>query len=205
MWCTNIGLGREEMALAIADQVRQLAYSNPFSDMANDVAIELCEKLASLAPGDLNHVFLTTGGSTAVDTAYRLIQYYQNCRGKPHKKHIIARYNAYHGSTTLTMSIGNKAADRVPEFDYHHDLIHHVSNPNPYRAPDDMDEAEFLDFLVAEFEDKILSLGADNVAAFFAEPIMGSGGVIIPPEGYFLRMWQLCQTYDILFVADAKW
>ncbi|MFP3410000.1 aspartate aminotransferase family protein, partial [Pseudomonas sp. SIMBA_065] len=75
-----------------------------------------------------------------------------------------------------------------PEFDYHHDLIHHVSNPNPYRAPDDMDEAEFLDFLVAEFEDKVLSLGADNVAAFFAEPIMGSGGVIIPPKGYFERM-----------------
>lgn len=202
MWCTNIGLGREEMALAIADQVRQLAYSNPFSDMANNVAIELCAKLASLAPGDLDHVFLTTGGSTAVDTAYRLIQYYQNCRGKPHKKHVIARYNAYHGSTCLTMSIGNKAADRVPEFDYANELIHHVSNPNPYRAPDDMDEAEFLDFLVAEFEDKILSLGADNVAAFFAEPIMGSGGVIIPPKDYFLRMWQVCQTYDILFVAD---
>ena len=162
MWCTNIGLGREEMALAIADQVRQLAYSNPFSDMANPKAIELCEKLASLAPGDLNHVFLTTGGSTAVDTAYRLIQYYQNCRGKPHKKHVIARYNAYHGSTCLTMSIGNKAADRVPEFDYAHELIHHVSNPNFYRAADDMDEAEFLDFQ---------------------------------------RMWQVCQTYDILFVA----
>ncbi|MCU0122934.1 aminotransferase [Pseudomonas vlassakiae] len=202
MWCTNIGLGREEMALAIADQVRQLAYSNPFSDMANPKAIELCQKLASLAPGDLDHVFLTTGGSTAVDTAYRLIQYYQNCRGKPHKKHVIARYNAYHGSTCLTMSIGNKAADRVPEFDYAHELIHHVSNPNFYRAGDDLDEAEFLDFLVAEFEDKILSLGADNVAAFFAEPIMGSGGVIIPPTGYFQRMWQVCQTYDILFVAD---
>jgi adenosylmethionine-8-amino-7-oxononanoate aminotransferase len=112
MWCTNIGLGREEMAGAIADQVRQLAYSNPFSDMSNNVAIELCEKLASLAPGDLDHVFLTTGGSTAVDTAYRLIQYYQNCRGKPEKKHVIARFNAYHGSTTLTMSIGNKAWTR---------------------------------------------------------------------------------------------
>ncbi|MBC9251219.1 hypothetical protein A9179_13120 [Pseudomonas alcaligenes] len=202
MWCTNIGLGREEMALAIADQVRQLAYSNPFSDMANSVAIELCQKLASLAPGDLDHVFLTTGGSTAVDTAYRLIQFYQNCRGKPEKKHIIARYNGYHGSTQLTMSIGNKAADRVPEFDYAHDKIHHVSNPNPYRAPEGMSEAQFVDYLIAEFEDKILSIGADKVAAFFAEPIMGSGGVIIPPEGYLKRMWELCRHYDILFVAD---
>lgn len=202
MWCTNIGLGREEMALAIADQVRKLAYANPFCDMANNVAIELCRKLASLAPGDLDHVFLTTGGSTAVDTAYRLIQYYQNCRGKPHKKHVIARYNAYHGSTNLCMQIGNKAADRVPEFDYLNECIHHISNPNPYRAPQAMDEAQFVDYLVAEFEDKILSIGADNVAAFFAEPIMGSGGVIIPPEGYLKRMWEVCQTYDILFVAD---
>jgi len=202
MWCTNIGLGREEMALAIADQVRQLAYSNPFSDMANPKAIELCQKPASLAPADTDQGFTPTGGHTAAAAAYRLISDYQNCRGKPHKKHVIARYNAYHGSTCLTMSIGNKAADRVPEFDYAHELIHHVSNPNFYRAADDMDEAEFLDFLVAEFEDKILSLGADNVAAFFAEPIMGSGGVIIPPKGYFQRMWQVCQTYDILFVAD---
>ncbi|MGE8144353.1 aminotransferase [Pseudomonas frederiksbergensis] len=202
MWCTNIGLGREEMADAIADQVRQLAYSNPFSDMANTVAIRLCEKLASLAPGDLDHVFLTTGGSTAVDTSYRLIQFYQNCRGKPEKKHVIARHGAYHGSTCLTMSIGNKAADRVPEFDYAHDKIHHVSSPNPYRAPDGMSEAQLLEFLVGEFEDKILSIGADKVAAFYAEPIMGSGGVIIPPDGYLLRMWEVCQKYDILFVAD---
>ncbi len=176
MWCTNIGLGREEMALAIADQVRQLAYSNPFCDMSNNVAIQLCEKLASLAPGDLDHVFLTTGGSTAVDTAYRLIQYYQNCRGKPEKKHIIARYNAYHGSTTLTMSIGNKAADRVPEFDYAHERIHHVSNPNPYRAPDGMDEAQFLEFLVKEFEDKILAIGADQVAGFLPSPSWARAG-----------------------------
>jgi adenosylmethionine-8-amino-7-oxononanoate aminotransferase len=202
MWCTNIGLGREEMALAIADQVRKLAYANPFCDMANNVAIDLCKKLAELAPGDLDHVFLTTGGSTAVDTAYRLIQYYQSCRGKPEKKHVIARYNAYHGSTALCMQIGNKAADRVPEFDYANDRIHHISNPNPYRAPAGMNEEQFVDYLIAEFEDKILSIGADKVAAFFAEPIMGSGGVIIPPNGYLKRMWQVCQTYDILFVAD---
>lgn len=202
MWCTNIGLGREEMADAIANQVRQLAYSNPFCDMANVTAIELCAKLASLAPGDLNHVFLTTGGSTAVDTAYRLVQFYQNSRGKPTKKHIISRFSAYHGSTFLTMSIGNKAADRAPEFDFMSDLFHHISCPNYYRAPQGMSEADFLDFLVNEFEDKILTLGADNVAAFFAEPIMGSGGVIIPPKAYHRRMWEICQRYDLLYVAD---
>lgn len=202
MWCTNIGLGREEMAEAIANQVRQLAYSNPFCDMANVTAIELCAKLASLAPGDLDHVFLTTGGSTAVDTAYRLVQFYQNSRGKPTKKHIISRFSAYHGSTFLTMSIGNKAADRAPEFDFMSDLFHHISCPNYYRAPEGMSEADFLDFLVNEFEDKILTLGADNVAAFFAEPIMGSGGVIIPPKGYHQRMWEICQRHDLLYVAD---
>jgi len=202
MWCTNIGLGREEMAEAIANQVRQLAYSNPFCDMANVTAIELCAKLASLAPGDLDHVFLTTGGSTAVDTAYRLVQFYQNSRGKPAKKHIISRFSAYHGSTFLTMSIGNKAADRAPEFDFMSDLFHHISCPNYYRAPEGMSEADFLDFLVNEFEDKILTLGADNVAAFFAEPIMGSGGVIIPPKGYHQRMWEVCQRHDLLYVAD---
>ncbi|NWC94450.1 MULTISPECIES: aminotransferase [unclassified Pseudomonas] len=202
MWCTNIGLGREEMADAIANQVRQLAYSNPFCDMANVTAIELCAKLASLAPGDLDHVFLTTGGSTAVDTAYRLVQFYQNSRGKHEKKHIISRFSAYHGSTFLTMSIGNKAADRAPEFDFMSDLFHHISCPNYYRAPAGMSEAQFLDFLVDEFEDKILTIGADKVAAFFAEPIMGSGGVIIPPKRYHRRMWEICQRYDLLYVAD---
>jgi adenosylmethionine-8-amino-7-oxononanoate aminotransferase len=202
MWCTNIGLGREEMADAIADQVRKLAYSNPFCDMANVTAIELSEKLAELAPGDLNHVFLTTGGSTAVDTAYRLIQFYQNCRGKHDKKHIISRVNAYHGSTFLTMSLGGKAADHPAEFDFLQDKIHHISCPNPYRAPEGMTEADFLEFLVNEFEEKILSIGADNVAAFFAEPIMGSGGVIIPPTGYHQRMWEVCKRYDVLYVAD---
>jgi len=202
MWCTNIGLGREEMADAIAEQVRQLAYSNPFCDMANDKAIELSAKLAELAPGDLNHVFLTTGGSTAVDTAYRLVQYYQGSRGKPEKKQVISRKNAYHGSTFLTMSLGGKAADRATEFDYLHEGIHHLSCPNPYRAPEGMNEATFLEFLIKEFEDKILEIGADKVGAFFAEPISGSGGVIIPPKGYHKRMWDVCQKYDVLYVSD---
>jgi putrescine---pyruvate transaminase len=202
MWCTNIGLGREEMADAIATQVRALAYANPFADMANVPAIELCEKLASLAPGDLNHVFLTTGGSTAVDTAYRLVQFYQNARGKPEKKHILSRINSYHGSTTLTMNIGNKAGDRAPEFDFRSDLFHHLSCPGYYRAPAGMTEADFLEHLVSEFEAKVLELGPERVAAFFAEPIMGSGGVIIPPADYHRRLWELCQRYDILYVAD---
>lgn len=202
MWCTNIGLAREEMAQAIAEQTRQLAYSNSFCDMANDRAIQLSEKLAELAPGDLDRVFLTTGGSTAVDTAIRLVHYYQNCRGKHEKKQIITRINAYHGSTYLTMSLGGKQADRPEEFDFLTDGIHHLSCPNFYRAPEGVNEAEFLDGLVAEFENKILEIGPERVGAFLAEPIMGSGGVIIPPAGYHRRMWEVCQRHDVLYISD---
>ncbi|ANA69618.1 TPA: aminotransferase [Pseudomonas aeruginosa] len=202
MWCTNIGLGREEMARTVAEQTRLLAYSNPFCDMANPRAIELCRKLAELAPGDLDHVFLTTGGSTAVDTAIRLMHYYQNCRGKRAKKHVITRINAYHGSTFLGMSLGGKSADRPAEFDFLDERIHHLACPYYYRAPEGLGEAEFLDGLVEEFERKILELGADRVGAFISEPVFGSGGVIVPPAGYHRRMWELCQRYDVLYISD---
>jgi adenosylmethionine-8-amino-7-oxononanoate aminotransferase len=173
LWCTNIGLGREEMAEAIAEQVRKMAYASAFVDLTNAPAVELAAKLARLAPGALNHVFLTTGGSTAVDTAFRLIQYYQNCRGKHDKKHVISR-----------------------------NTIHHVSCPNSYRAPDGMSEAEYLELLVRELEGKILELGPHRVAAFFAEPVMGAGGVIVPPADYNRRTREICRSYDVLYVAD---
>ena len=203
MWCTNIGLGREEMAEAIADQVRQMAYANPMVDMTNIPGAQLAKKLAELAPGDLDHVFFSCGGSTAIDSALRLVHFYQNSRGMPDKKHIIARQEAYHGSTYAAMSISGKKADHIPEFDYMTQNIHHLSCPYFYRAPEGLSEEEFTDSLVKEFEDKIVELGgANQVAAFFAEPVMGSGGVIVPPEGYLERMWEVCQANDILFVAD---
>ena len=203
MWCTNIGLGRGEMAEAIAEQVRQMAYANPMVDMTNIPGSQLAKKLAELAPGDLNHVFFSCGGSTAIDSALRLVHFYQNSRGMPEKKHILARQEAYHGSTFAAMSISGKQADHIPEFDYLTDTIHHLSCPYYYRAPDGLSETQFTDSLVKEFEEKIIALGGgDKVAAFFAEPIMGSGGVIVPPEGYLKRMWKVCQANDILFVAD---
>jgi putrescine aminotransferase len=202
LWCTNIGLGRDEMADTIAAQVKRLAYSNPFVDMTNAPASELAFRLAALAPGDLNHVIYGSSGSAAIDTAYRLIQYYQNCRGRRKKKHVIARKEGYHGSTFLAMSIGGKTMDRVPEFDFLTDTIHHVSCPNYYRAPEGMTERAYLDFLVDELEQKILTIGPDNVAAFFAEPIMGAGGVIVPPLGYNRSTWEVCKKYDVLYVAD---
>ncbi len=204
LWCTNIGLGREEMAEAIADQVRELAFSNPFTDMTNAPSANLAAKLAGLAPGDLNHVFFTTGGSTAIDAAYRLIQYYQGTRGKHEKKHVISRVDAYHGSTYAAVSIGGKPGDRQEEFHFAlDDIIHHVSSPNFYRYGKGLTEQEFADKLVAEFEAKIEELGGpDKVAAFFAEPVMGAGGVVPPAADYLQRVWQICQDNDILFVAD---
>ncbi len=203
MWCTNIGMGRSEMAEAIADQALKMAYANPMVDMTNVPGSQLAKKLAELAPGDLNHVFFSCGGSTAIDSALRLIHFYQNARGKPAKKNIIARQEAYHGSTYAAMSISGKQADHIPEFDYITDTIHHLSCPYFYRAPAGISEEDFTDTLITEFKEKITELGGpDKVAALFAEPIMGSGGVIVPPENYLKRMWEVCQENDILFVAD---
>lgn len=203
MWCTNIGLGRKEMADAIAEQVQVMAYANPFVDMTNVPAATLAARLAELAPGDLNHVFFTCGGSTANDTAYRIIRMYQNARGKPQKRHVLSRTDSYHGGTFLAASIGGKPGDRISEFDYITDWVHHLSSPNMYRAPGHIStEAEFCDYLVDEMEQRILDIGADNIAAFYAEPLLGSGGVIVPPENYNRRTWELCRNYDILYVAD---
>ncbi len=202
LWCNNIGLGREEMADAIAAQVRDLAYANPFCDMTTSPAAQLAAVLTDLAPSNLNHVLYTTGGSTAIDSAYRLVQFYQSCRGKTTKRHVLSRKAAYHGSTYLAMSIGGKKSDHVPEFDYETDTIHHLSCPNYYRAPEGMSEVEYCDHLIDELQAKIEELGAEHVAAFFAEPVMGAGGVIVPPAGYHQRTHEVCKENDILYVSD---
>jgi len=202
LWCTNIGLGRREMADAIAAQAEKLAFSNTFVDMTNGPAALLAAKLAELAPGDLSHVHFTTGGSTAIDSAYRMMAFYQRCAGRPDKTHVIARQDSYHGSTFAAMSIGERAGDKVPEFKYTTDGIHHISAPDCYRAIGDRSEAEFCDALVAEFEAKIAEIGADKVGGFFAEPIQASGGVVVPPENYLRRMGEVCRKHDILFIAD---
>lgn len=202
MWCTNVGLGRKDMAQAIAEQAERLAFSNSFVDVTNEPAARLSAKLADLAPADLNRVHLTTGGSTAVDTAVRMVWYYQTCMGKPDKTDIVARDHSYHGSTYLSQSVGKRPGDRVAEFRYKEDGIHHLTAPNPYRRPEGMSEAQFCDWLVAEFEALIAKVGADRIGGFIAEPIQASGGVIVPPAGYLRRMWEICQRHDILFIAD---
>jgi adenosylmethionine-8-amino-7-oxononanoate aminotransferase len=202
LWCVNIGHGRTEIAEAIAEQARQMCYYTSFGATTNVPASNLAGKIAELAPGSLNHVFFSLSGSEAIDVAMRLIHYYQGCRKKTYKKHFISRIGAYHGATLAAASLTASESSRQPEFHYLTDIIHHVSNPNPYRRPGKMTEDEFCEHLIKELEDKILELGPDNVAAFFAEPIMGAGGVIVPPGGYHRRTWEVCKKYDILYVSD---
>lgn len=200
MWCVNVGHGREEIVEAVAAQMRDLTYFSPWSATAPPAAV-LAERLAGLAPGDLNNVFFTTGGSTAVDSALRFAFFYNNCLGRPEKKHIISRVGAYHGSTYLTASCSGKMLEKA-NMDMVEDRVHLIPNPNPALRPSGMSLEEFCDRKVADLKNKILELGPDKVAAFIAEPILASGGVIIPPEGYYQRCHELCRKHDVLFIAD---
>ena len=201
LWCVNIGYGREEMAQAIADQIRRIPYYSTFTHLTTPPAAELAAKLAALAPAPLNHVFYGTGGSMANDTAVRVIHFYFNRLGKPKKKKIIARLDGYHGSTYLAMSMTGVKFDHTG-FDLAPDLVHHIPAPNTYRRPAGMSVDAFCDEKVAELENKILELGPENVACFIAEPVMGAGGVVVPPPGYHARTKAVCEKYEVLYISD---
>lgn len=200
MWCVQIGHGRHEMADAIADQVMKLAYSSPFSTGTEPAAI-LARKLAEFAPGDLNTVFFTTGGSTAVDTALRAMHFLNNRRGMPDKKVVISRERAYHGSTYLSATVSGKERNRT-RFDKENRLVHFLPDVDPYRRPEGMSIETFCDQKVDDLEQAILELGPENVGAFIAEPILCSGGVIVPPPGYHKRTLEICRKHDVLYISD---
>lgn len=202
MWCVNVGYGRQEIADAIADQAMRMTYFSPFHQMTSPPTAELGARLAEMAPGDLNEVFFSTGGSEAVDSAIRFVWFYHRFRGKETKKHIISRLEAYHGSTHLTASVCGKMHDRNPYFEYITDYIHHLPTPYPYRRPEGMSVEDFCDQCVADLENKILELGPDNVALFIAEPILASGGVIVPPPGYHKKTLEVCRKYDVIYISD---
>ena len=201
LWCVNIGYGRDEMAQAIADQVRRIPYYSTFTHLTTPPAAELAAKLAEVAPASINHVFYGTGGSMANDTAIRVIHFYFNRLGKPEKKKIISRVDAYHGSTYLAMTLTGVKSNHVG-FDLAPGLVHYIPAPHTYRRPDGMSVEAFCDEKVADLENKILELGPENVACFIAEPIMGGGGVIVPPPGYHARTKAMCEKYDVLYISD---
>ncbi|MBO68243.1 MAG: aspartate aminotransferase family protein [Acidiferrobacteraceae bacterium] len=201
LWCVNIGYANDEMADAIAEQARRIPYYSTFNHITTPPAAELAAKLAELAPETLRHIFYGTGGSMANDTAIRIVHYYFNRLGKPKKKKIISRVDGYHGSTYLAMTLTGVEFDHQG-FDLAPGLVHYIPAPNPYRRPQGMTIDEFCDEKVKDLENKILELGPDNVACFIAEPIMGAGGVIVPPPGYHKRTRDVCSEYDVLYISD---
>ena len=200
MWCVNIGHGREEMAQAVYDQIMALTYVSPWS-MTTGPAAQFAADLVEESPGDLNHVFFTTGGSTAVDSALRFVQFYNNMRGKRAKKHIIAQKRGYHGSTFLSGTVSGKERDKS-NLDIVEGLVHHIEAPHPLYKPAGQSDADFLDACVANLENMIAEVGADKCAVFVAEPILASGGVIVPPEGYHQRCLEVCRKNDMLYLSD---
>ena len=202
LWCVNIGYGRTGIGQAMADQVNQLSYFHSFMSSGNEPSIRLAEKLANMAPGNLNHVFFCNSGSEANDTHVKMVWYYNNLRGKPEKKKFISRIGAYHGVTLAAASLSGLSYLQKG-FDLPLDRFVHVSRPSVFwEKPEGLTELEYSAQLAKEIEDKIVDEGPDTVAAFIAEPVMGAGGVIPPPEGYFQAVIPVLKKYGILFIAD---
>ena len=201
LWCTNIGYGRDELADAAHAQMLQLPYYNSFFQTSHPPVIALSAKLAQLAPGDLNHVFYASGGSDANDTNIRLVRHYWAAKGKPDKKVIISRKNAYHGSTMGGASLGGMsgmhAQGGLPISD-----IDYIDQPFWYGEGGDSDPQEFGLQRARQLEAKIAELGEGNVAAFIAEPVQGAGGVIIPPDSYWPEIQRICDAHEILLIVD---
>lgn len=200
LWCVNIGYGHESVVAAAAEQLQRLPYATGYFHFGSEPAIQLAQKLADRAPGDLDHVYFTLGGSDAVDSAVRLIRYFYNITGRPTKKHMIAVERGYHGSSGIGSGLTGLPAFHA-NFDVPTPLQHHIPCPYPYRAEDQNDDA-IIAASVAQLKAKVAELGQDNVAAFFAEPVIGSGGVIVPPVGWLTAMQRTCRELDVLFVAD---
>lgn len=202
LWCVNLGYGRKEISEAIARQSEKLSFFHTFNGMSTDVVGECAEALLARAPVPMSRIFFGTSGSDANETQLKIIWVYNNLRGKPEKKKVIARWNAYHGSGVATASLtGLPGMHNL--FDLPKGPILHVSAPYYYRkAPDGMSEREFSRQLAKELEDVIEREGAHTIAAFFAEAVMGAGGLIPPPEGYFEEIMPILKKNDILLVAD---
>ena len=202
LWCTALGYGNEELAAVAAEQMKKLSYSQLFAGRTNEASVLLAEKLKSLAPFDAGRVFYGISGSDANDTQIKLMWYYNNAVGRPEKKKIISRNRAYHGVTVASGSLTG-----LPGFHKAFDLpmagVFHTTCPHYYsEAHSGETEAQFVERIVSDLEDLILREGADTVAAFVAEPILGAGGVIVPPPGYYEKVQALLERYDICFIDD---
>ncbi|MDG2378283.1 MAG: aspartate aminotransferase family protein [Tateyamaria sp.] len=201
LWCVNIGYGRAELADVAAQQMKQLCYYNTFFQTTHVPAIALAQKIAELAPDKLNHIFFASSGSEANDTNIRLVRTYWATKGKPEKKIIISRKNAYHGSSVGSGSLGGMTPMHEQGGLPIPDIIH-INQPNWWAEGGDKSPEEFGIATAKELEEVIMGQGENRIAAFIAEPIQGAGGVIIPPDTYWPEIQRICDKYEILLIAD---
>jgi adenosylmethionine-8-amino-7-oxononanoate aminotransferase len=196
LFCVNIGHGRADIAQAGADQAKDLGFFTNWS-YAHPPAIELAARVASLAPGNLNRVFFTSGGSEAVESAYKLARQYHKLTGKPNKTKLIARETAYHGTSLGALSATGITGLRTP-FEPLTPGGFHVPNTNTYRMPPGVTEEWFAESIAEKIEFE----NPETVAAVILEPVQNSGGCFTPPDGYFQRVREICNEYDVLLISD---
>ena len=201
LWCVNVGYGQESVVQAAAAQMRTLPYATGYFHFGSEPAIRLAAKLVEITPKSLTRAYLTLGGSEAVDAAVRFIVQYHNSTGRPAKKHFISLERGYHGSSSTGAGL-----TALPTFHRGFDLPlktqHYIESPYAYRQAQGGDPQALIAATGAALKAKVAELGAENVAAFFCEPIQGSGGVIVPPKGWLKAMQNACNALDILFVVD---
>jgi len=202
LWCTALGHGNEELIEAATRQMRRLSFAHLFSGKSHDGAIELAEKLKEMAPVATSKVFFCNSGSEANDSQVKLVWYMNNGLGRPRKKKIISRQKAYHGVTIAAASLTGLPGNQI-DFDVPIAGILHTGCPHHYRfAHAGETEEDFATRLASDLESLILREGPETVAAFIAEPVMGAGGVIVPPKTYFGKINEVCRRYDVYMISD---
>ncbi|GGC60663.1 aspartate aminotransferase family protein [Chelatococcus reniformis] len=202
LWCTSLGFANAELVEAAREQMAKLPFSQIFAGRSHDPAIALGEKLKEIAPAAISKVFFCSSGSEANDTQVKLVWYMNNALGRPAKKKIISRIKAYHGVTIASASLTGLTANHA-DFDLPIANILHTACPHHYRfAEAGESEEAFATRLAAELEEMILREGPETVAAFIAEPVMGAGGVIVPPRTYFPKIQAVLERYDVMMIAD---
>lgn len=202
LWCTALGYGNEEIVEAAADAMRKVSFTHAFGGKSHDGVIELSEKLKEIAPCPASKVLFGSSGSEANDMQIKLTWYYNNARGRPQKKKILSRVRAYHGVTIASASLTG-----LPwvhnDFDLPIANVRHTSCPHYYRYGQEGEtEDEFASRMARDLEELILAEGPETCAAFIAEPVMGAGGVLVPPKGYFQKIQPILEKYDIRVIAD---
>ena len=202
LYCVNVGYGRMEIADAIYEQAKKLAYYHSYVGHSNDVLIELSKRIIEMAPDGMSKIYYGMSGSDANETQIKLVWYYNNVLGRPQKRKIISRLRGYHGSGVMTGSMTGLAVFQT-HFNLPMDDIKHTVTPHYYYgAEDGMSEREFSNYCASELEKLILAEGPDTIAAFIGEPVMGTGGIIPPPEAYWSAIQAILRKYDILLIAD---